>query len=212
MFGIGVLFLNFNIFLVVICGMLIYNLLYFCEKFSERIIFFVFNSIFFIFLVVRLVVKLFFGYYDKYNNSYYGLDFGDEKVIWSIFISLFFSLLFFFLGYVLVKNNRVYKGKKLKFFIENNIKNVVLVSKLLFYIIYIFNVLVLWDKVKFINNVGYIEFYVLYVFLFLGWVIKLVEMCLIVLFIYLGILFIKKKFFIFLVLYVLLGCLLLVVG
>ncbi|PEC10790.1 O-antigen polysaccharide polymerase Wzy family protein [Bacillus toyonensis] len=212
MFGIGALFSNLNILLIAICGMLIHNLLYSCEKFSERIIFFAFNSTFFTFLVARLVVKPLFGYYDRYNNNYYGLDFDDEKVIWSIFISLFFSLLFLFLGYALVKNNRAYKDKKLKFFGENNIKNVALVSKSLFYVTYIFNVLVLWDKAKFTNNVGYTELYASYTSSFPIWVTKLAEMCPTALFIYLGTLPTKKKSFIPLVLYVLSGCLSLAVG
>ncbi|PHG53211.1 O-antigen polysaccharide polymerase Wzy family protein [Bacillus wiedmannii] len=213
MFGIGALFSNLNILLIAICGVLIHNLLYSCEKFSERIIFFAFNSTFFTFLVARLVVKPLFGYYDKYNNNYYGLDFDDEKIIWSIFISLFFSLLFLFFGYALVKNNsRAYKGKMSRFFAGNNIKNVALVSKLLFYITYIFNVLVLWDKAKFTNNVGYTELYASYTSSFPVWVIKLAEMCPTALFIYLGTLPTKKKSLIPLVLYVLSGCLSLAVG
>lgn len=211
-FVIGVLFSNLNVILVAICSMLLHNLLYSCEKFSERIIFFAFNGTFFTFLIARLVVKPLTGYYDKYNNNYYGLDFENEQVVLKIFISLFISLFFLFLGYILIKNNKKLKFKKIKNFGNSTVKNISFVSMILFYFTYIFNLLVLWDKARFTSNFGYTELYSSYTSSYPIWVNKLAEMCPSALFVFLGTLPTKRKSMLPLAFYLFLGIFSLVVG
>ncbi|KQB91650.1 sugar isomerase [Geobacillus sp. PA-3] len=212
MFVIGALFSNLNIILTAICSLFIHNLLYSSERFSERIIFFAFNCTFFTFLIARIVVKPLTGYYDKYNNNYYGLDFNDEHVVWNIFVSLFISLLFLFIGYLLIKNSNKTKIRKSKIFGSDSIRNIAFVSKTLFYFTYIFNVLVLWDKARFVSNNSYMELYASYSSSFPLWVVKLAEMCPSALFVYLGTLPTKRKCFLPLSLYLSLGALSLIVG
>ncbi|MBT2616775.1 MULTISPECIES: O-antigen polysaccharide polymerase Wzy family protein [unclassified Bacillus (in: firmicutes)] len=212
MFFIGMLFLNYNILLLAICSILIHNLWYSCEKFSERIIFFAFNSTFFTFLVARLVVKPLTGYYDKYNNNMYGLDFNNSHIMLQIFIILFISLLFLFLGYCGIKNNDFLINNKSKVFNRIRIADISFVSKILFYITYIFNFLVLLDKARFTSKEGYTELYASYSSSFPFWVDKLAEMCPTALFVYLGTLPSKRNSLIPLMLYLLSGGMSLVVG
>ncbi|WES06748.1 O-antigen polysaccharide polymerase Wzy [Bacillus paranthracis] len=70
----------------------------------------------------------------------------------------------------------------------------------------------LWDKAKFINDVGYMELYFLYASSFLSWVIKLAEMCPTALFVYLGTMPTKRKRLFLLFLYLMLEIFLLAVG
>ncbi|MGG4040959.1 O-antigen polysaccharide polymerase Wzy family protein [Bacillus smithii] len=212
MFFLSIVFSNSNILLLAVCSMLFHNLWYSCERFSERSIFFAFNITFFTFLVARLVVKPLTGYYDKYNNNYYGLDFDTESVVWFIFISLFISLLFLFFGYCLIKNNKKIKSKKLKIYDKLSVKNISIVSKILFYFTYVFNVLVLLDKAKFSSSYGYMELYVSYSSSYPLWFVKLADMCPSALFVYLGTLPSKRKCFLPLLLYLSLGVLSLFVG
>lgn len=211
-FIIGMIFSELNIILTAICGMFIHNILYSGERLSERIVFFAFNGTFFTFLVARLVVKPLTGYYDKYNDSYYGLDFNNEQIIWSIFVTLFLGLLFLFLGYCFVKDDEQKRNKEVKRYGTKNIKNIAFISKILFYFTYIFNFLVLWDKAKFTNDVGYMELYSSYASSFPSWVIKLAEMCPVALFVYLGTMPTKKKTVFPLFLYLVLGIFSLAVG
>jgi oligosaccharide repeat unit polymerase len=215
MFIIGILFLNGNAMLMGICSILIHNFWYACEDFSERIIFFAFNGTFFTFLIGRLVVKSLTNYYDKYNSNKYGLDFYDDKIIFHIFITLFISLVFIFIGYYYINKKGKIKNKKMTMlnkFDNYNIEFIRFVSKSLFYIMYVFNVLVLWDKAKFSSNVGYTELYSSYSSSLPFGVTKLAEMSICALFVYLGTLPTKKKSLIPLSLYVILGVLSLVAG
>ncbi|MEW4265838.1 O-antigen polysaccharide polymerase Wzy family protein [Priestia megaterium] len=212
MFSAGVFFSNTTILLIAICGILMHNLWYSFESFSNRIVFLAFNGTFFIFLVGRLIVKSVTNYTDKYNNNAFGLDFTDDQVVMRILVCLFLSLFFLFLGYSNMKNNNPITKIEIKLFKRSNIEYIALVSKLAFYFTYVFNALVLWDKAKFTNAMGYTELYSSYVSSFPGWVTKLSEMCPTALFIYLGTLPTKKKAAVPLVLYLLLGGLSLVVG
>ncbi|WP_371025209.1 O-antigen polysaccharide polymerase Wzy family protein [Paraclostridium ghonii] len=213
-FLIGIFFANTNVILVGICTMIIHNFIYSFENFNDRIIFFAFNGTFFTFLIGRLIVKTLTSYTDIYNNNKYGLDFYDDKVIMHIFITLFISLLFIFIGYTLAKNKKSKSRKNniLSKYNQNDIESIRLISKILFYITYIFSSLVLLDKARFSNNVGYMELYASYSSSFPFWVTKLAEMNTISLFVFLGTLPAKRKSFIPILLYSILGILSLVIG
>ncbi|MCU5028588.1 sugar isomerase [Bacillus thuringiensis serovar brasilensis] len=211
MFIIGCFFTSFNVLLWATCGMLIHNLCYAIERFSERIIFFAFNCTFFIFLVGRLVVSSITGYEDPWNKNAYGLDFQDDKVLMNIGIILFLSLISLYLGYRSVQRKGLTTNHSKKYSIRM-ISSVAFVSKTLFYITYIFNILVLIDKAKFTNTNGYMDLYASYTSSYPGIVVKLAEMCPTTLFIYLGTMPTKRKSILPLVLYVVSGGISLLVG
>ena len=219
MFAIGVSFSNTNTILVSICSFMLNNIIYCIEKFNERIIFFSFNFTFFIFLVGRLVVKaldLYEDPYDIYSINKYGLDFYDKNITEHIFLSLFLSLVFVFIGYYITDRlkNASNKSNSKVFFLykESYIYSIRYISKILFYLTYIFNVLVLLDKAKFTGQMGYTELYSSYTSSLPGIVFKISEMYQISLFIFLGTLPKKKEIFLPTSLYMISGILSLVVG
>ncbi|QCS53923.1 O-antigen polysaccharide polymerase Wzy family protein [Priestia flexa] len=215
-FLISLINTNKDLLLISISSLFVHNMLFAFERFNERIIFFAFNATFFTFLAGRPILKTFIGYQDYYNDNTYGLDFYDENIIWNIFLILFMSLLFIFLGYILVDRNKVNINPSLNnsshMFKDINVAYIAYVSKLFFFITYIFNALVLIDKARFSNSVGYTELYAMYTSSFPGWFIKLSEMCPAAFFIYLGTLPTKKKSAIPILLYLSLGVLSLIVG
>lgn len=213
MFVIGLLFSNYYVVLFAICSILIHNLLYSCEQFSERIIFFAFNITFFTFLVGRLVIKSLTNYVDIYNNNKFGLDFNDEQIIWSIFVILFLSLLFLFIGYSLFKSDeKINLNKFSGIQARISIVSIALVSKWLFYFTAIFNVLILLDQARFTNTAGYTELYASYTSSYPYFFVKLAEMSPGALFMYLATLPTKRKSLIPLLLYLSIGTLSLLVG
>ncbi|MEB6548867.1 O-antigen polysaccharide polymerase Wzy family protein [Heyndrickxia sporothermodurans] len=213
MFFIGVIFNNPNVILTAICSLLIHNLWYSTESFSDRIIFFAFNITFFTFLVARLVIKTITNYKDIYNDNKFGLDFNNDLIIWNIFIVLFISLLFLYIGYSLLKSNNKIRPNKFKGMISGlSINSIAFTSKFLFYFTFIFNVLVLLDQARFTSQAGYTELYSSYSSSYPYFVDKLAEMCPAALFMYLATFPNKRKSFIPLMLYLLLGTLSLAVG
>ena len=219
-FLIGLCFNNTNIMLVSICMLFTNNIWYACERINDRIIFFAFNCTFFVFLLARLIVKPLTGYYDPYNNNYYGLDFDNQKIVLIIFTTLFLSLLFLYIGYFLfqgflLKQQNVGKPKKPNRSKASNgvfVKNVAIVSELLFYFTYLFNILVMIDKARFTSNLGYSQLYSSYDSSFPSWVIKISEMCPSALFVFLATLPKKKRSFFPILLFVMSGVLSLIVG
>lgn len=209
-FTIGVIFSHTNVILIAICGMLIHNSLYAMERFNERIIFFSFNITFFTFLVARLVIKPLTGFEDRYNQTYYGLDFTDNQIILNIFIALFLSLVFLFLGYITLKKKDY--TEEIRMVKNGNMKYIALVSKLLFYVSFLFNVLVLTDKAKYTSVAGYSELYSSYISSYPSFVVKLAEMGPTALFVFLGTMPTKRQSILPLSFYLILGILSLVVG
>ena len=216
MFCIGYYFLNTDIILLAICSIFFNNIIYCLQKFSERIIFFAFNITFFNFLIGRLVIKRLTSYVDVYNTfSIYGLDFIDADIVFHILISIFLSLLFLFFGYSLFKEkfdedkSKLLRVKEIR---EDYREKLAYVSKLIFFITYIFSVAVFLDKARFTSSVGYTELYSSYSSSLPTFMVKISEMTSISLFIYLGTLPIKRKAIIPMLLYVFLGVLSLVTG
>ncbi|WP_455537646.1 O-antigen polysaccharide polymerase Wzy family protein [Terrisporobacter sp.] len=216
MFIIGCCFSNIDVILLSVCFIFINNIIYSIQKFSERIIFFAFNISFFIFLIGRLCIKRLTSYEDVYNKfSQYGLDFADNDIALHIVIVLFISLLFLFLGYSLFKEKFDEKNKKpmrIKKINDNDRKKIATVSKLIFYLTYIFSVMVYIDKARYASAMGYEGLYASYSSSLPSFFTKISEMTAISLFVYLGTLPTKKKTIIPIIMYLILGVLSLLTG
>lgn len=210
MFILGLVFSNLNVLLISICSVLFHNVFYALEQFSTRIIFFAFNITFFTFLLGRIITKPLTGFYDPYNNNFYGLDFNNVDTIRFIFISLFISLLFIYIGYSLVKD----KGIKTswKYSGRLNVYKVAFFSKYLFYFTFIFNVVVLLEKVKFSSDNGYMELYSSYATNLPYLFVKISEMAPIAFFVFLATFPTKRKSLLPILLYIFLGVLSLLAG
>lgn len=210
MFILGAVLSNLNVLLFSICIMLIHNIWYALEQLNARIIFLAFNITFFTFLVSRIVTKPLTGYYDPYNKNFYGLDFYNIDTIKFVFISLFVSLFFIYIGFSLFKNkisktSWEYNGRF-------NVQSVAIFSKYLFYFTFIFNVVVLLEKVKFSNSNGYMELYTSYSTNLPYWFLKISDMSPIAFFLFLATFQSKRKSLLPILLYIFLGVLSLLAG
>ncbi|MBI6027019.1 O-antigen polysaccharide polymerase Wzy [Clostridium perfringens] len=211
-FMLGCIFNNLNVILISICSIWLNNIIYSIEKFNKRIVFFAFNITFFTFLIGRLVVKSLTNYYDAYNFNKYGLDFYDFNIEKNTFICLFISLLFLFLGFYIIEKKNKFNIKRKNNFSDYDINLIGKISRNLFYFTYIFNILILLEKAKFTNNVGYTELYSSYSSSYPIFVVKLAQMNAILLFIYLATKPTKRKCYVPISLYTISGVISLFVG
>lgn len=205
----GTVFNNFFLLIIAIFGVLAHNLWYACESIYQRSVFFFFNSTFFVFLLARFPVKIFTNYIDPYNDNQYGLDFPDASVQKTIFITLFLSLLFLFLGYKLIKEDKMILNFDSTASWTKVVSNI---SKMLFYITLPFSIIILGEKSQFTSIEGYHALYSTYDSIFPFWFEKVASMNTPAFFMYLATMPNLKREYLPILLYVILGTMSLIVG
>ncbi|MDN6656798.1 MAG: O-antigen polysaccharide polymerase Wzy, partial [Staphylococcus simulans] len=95
---IGIIFSNITLLFSALLLFFLNNLIYGLEAFNQRVIFFMFNVTFFVFLMGRMVVSKLFHYHEK-DFKLLGTYFTDQATIFNILILLSLSLFCLFLGF-----------------------------------------------------------------------------------------------------------------
>lgn len=195
---IGFIFNNFNVILVSIILLWCNNIFYSLDHLSKRIIFLFFNLTFFVFVLGRYTVQMIKGL--EWWSGF------PAEVMLHTLSSLYLSLLLVLLGavfYDLFYKEKGYTITRDNLNVNSFIYNIRFVSKILFYISFIFSIVVLMEKVIFVQSNSYLALYTDYTsnlpFLFY----KIADANILLLYIYLATLPKKSEAKMLIVLYIL---------
>lgn len=180
LFGTSLVFNNSNVMVVSISVILLHNIIYSLEDFYNRITFLAFQCTFFTFLYGRIFFRFI-------SNQGYGLNFDSNNTIKHILVSLFISLFFCFLGYLFKNKNdkEIREGKDNQY--------IKIASKYTFYFAFVFRMMVIFERVIFVKDTSYVDYYLSYSSSLPFMAIKFSEMMPIALFIYLACMPSKKE-------------------
>lgn len=155
----GFLLKDLNILLVSIVIIFIHNILYTCEKFYNRIVFFGFNVSIFVFLVGRMIVSKLF----EFNNQivgYFGTNFHSDDIVFKILVLLNLTLFFLFLGFKIPEKtvDNIFKKKSQQSDIGMiyTLRNV---SCIVFLISFVLRIIYLIEAIKVSHNSGYFSYF-----------------------------------------------------
>ncbi|WP_339210612.1 O-antigen polysaccharide polymerase Wzy family protein [Aeribacillus sp. FSL K6-8210] len=196
--------INFSIFLL-----LIQNIWFAFEKFSERVIFFSFNITLFVFILSRPFIITLFDYQHS-EAGFFGTEIYDPRVIINIFIGIYISMLFLFLGNLLMEK-RILNKKVSENILEKTYNKSLFwiyfknISKYFFYFLLIFRFLYLKDQTSFVQESGYFDFYTSYKSNLPPIVVKLSEMYAVPFFAFLSVKPTKKEAILPILLYLIEG-------
>ena len=158
-FVIGYCFSALRLMVISNLIILLSNILYATKNYKKNISFLMFQITFSTLLLSSI-------FFDFFSGSGYGVIFQNEKVIIFILSMLFIALLFLFLGYLL--------GKRKVFFSRNEknrlsreqyyekYRSVRKISRILTYIFYGPALIILLERVLFIQNNDYLDYYLEY--------------------------------------------------
>lgn len=156
---VGVILKDLNILLISIVIIFFHNILYTCEKFYNRIVFFVFNVSIFVFLVARMVVSKLFEF-NHQTVGYFGTNFQSEDVIYKILILLNLTLIFLFLGFKMqeksVDNIFDKKPRNRDYRMIYNLRKV---SSIVFLISFTLRIVYLIEAIKVSQSSGYFSYF-----------------------------------------------------
>lgn len=187
LFLLGNLFSNLNLILFAIILFFVMSVFFSLGNLYKRIIFFSFCITFFTFLIGRPIIKVLNLHYDYYNLTKYGFDNFNEDTLFKIFNILFFGLFFTFIGYYLSENLSKNRNQNKNFIKPSTfILSVRTVSKYVFYFTFLFNLMVIIEKINFTSSNGYEELYSSYISSYPIWFVKISEMCQVALFLFLA--------------------------
>lgn len=155
---IGIIFSNITLLFSALLLFFLNNLIYGLEAFNQRVIFFMFNVTFFVFLMGRMVVSKLFHYHEK-DFKLLGTYFTDQATIFNILILLSLSLFCLFLGFAML-DRTVQQGFKQFQPIETTYKqNIRIISLGVFTIAIIFKLMYLAEAVQASQSQGYYAYF-----------------------------------------------------
>lgn len=187
LFLLGNLFSNLNLILISIILIFAMSVFFTVGNLYKRIIFLSFCITFFTFLIGRPIIKVLNLHYDYYNLTKYGFDNFTEDTLFKVFNILFFGLVFTFIGYAL--SEYLFKNKNPNSSLKTPstfLLSVREISKYLFYFTFLFNLMVIFEKINYTSNNGYEELYSSYISTYPVWFVKISEMCQVALFLFLA--------------------------
>lgn len=174
-FGIGIISDSLNVLVFSIFLLILFNLWYSLEKFSDRIVFLSLNITIFVFLLGRPFVIDFFNYLPQ-EGGYYGTSIYELNTVIKMFICIYLSLLSLYVGHLFIEKylnrfkitNRNTSNSVFWTYMKN-------VSKYLFYFLIIFRIIYIKDQANFIDSSSYFDFYTSYHSNLPYFVVKLAE-------------------------------------
>lgn len=155
LFFIGLLSSNINVLLVSLISLSIGNAVFCLKNIKNNILFFCFNTTFFIFLIGRMVVTTFFGYKEDLRGLN-GLNFNDPNLVIITIVCFFLSLFFIFLGYKSFSRIEIKLFNSNKLF-QDKMGHLQLSSLILFYASIIFRLYIVFEMRKVSVSEGYYE-------------------------------------------------------
>ena len=152
LFIIGILYQNSVLLFYAILAIFFHNILYTFTGNKVRIVFLAFHITFFTFLLGKLV-------FSYFGGKGFGLIFSEKSMENHVFVLLFISLVFLLLGNVLAYKKDFNLLVKIRGNSIEAVKKVRKVSKIFFFIAYIPYFIRLFERIVFVNNNQYIDYY-----------------------------------------------------
>jgi len=156
MFGVALVFQDPKVMLVAILIIFTHNIVYSLKDFYEKIVFFIFNSTLFIFLIGRMVVVEFLDYNSMFLGTF-GLAFVEDYIVMTIVACCYLSLLSIFIGYVLIQRIDLKFLKSKREFSDGYMYSFRLFSLVFFYVCMIFRLYYVYEMQQTARLEGYYE-------------------------------------------------------
>lgn len=156
--ALGIIFSNINLLFSALLLFFLNNIIYGFESFNRRIIFFMFNVTFFVFLMGRMFVSQVFHYKEK-EFKLLGTYFTDQSTIINILIMLSLSLFCLYLGYALLDRN-IHRSFDRYIPEETDyIRNIRTISLIVFAIAIVFKLIYLAGAIQASQSLGYYAYF-----------------------------------------------------
>lgn len=157
-FLLGMIFTNITLLFCALLLFFLNNIIYGLESFNRRVIFFMFNVTFFVFLMGRMVTSKLFHYHEK-DFKLLGTYFTDQSTIINILMMLCISLFCLFLGYAILDRSIANKFKTFNPIETEYKQNIRHISLAVFAIAIVFKLVYLAEAIQASQSQGYYAFF-----------------------------------------------------